>query len=117
METAETEDWDSMAWSSAYINAWARSNFPGRSPKAALTKLNMEELPELLIHLKEHGSVGIGEELADCFILMLDLARIWNVDLARAIKNKMQINERRMWKKDEALGHWNHMTVKVSKDG
>jgi NTP pyrophosphatase (non-canonical NTP hydrolase) len=104
----EAINWDSMADVSAHINEWANRTFKGRKPKAALTKLTMEEIPELLMHLKHHGPNGIGQELADCFILLLDLAVIWKVNLPRAIHDKMQTNERRMWTKDEDLGHWGH---------
>lgn len=94
----------------AWINAWADATFPGRKPKAALTKLVMEEIPELLTHLKEKGPEGIGGELADCFILLMDLAVIWKVDLPSAIRDKMEINERRMWRKDE-IGHYHHVSL------
>lgn len=106
-------DWDSMYDVAKYVNEWARRTFPGRKPKASLTKLTMEEIPELLIHLKEKGTDGIGDELADCFILLLDLAYTWDVNLAKAISRKMLVNERRMWTKDEDLGHWNHATLKA----
>lgn len=101
-------DWDSLACVSAYIHEWANATFPGRAPTATLTKLVMEEIPELLTHRKQNGNAGIGTELADCFILLLDLAQIWGVDLPYAIRDKMQINERRMWVKDTATGHYNH---------
>lgn len=101
-------NWNHIDQAVDYIHAWADDTFKGRSPEAALTKLTMEEIPELLIHKKVHGTAGIGQELADCFILLFDLAAIWKVDVALAIKAKMEINERRMWNKDESLGHWNH---------
>lgn len=101
-------DWDSLTALSVYINKWAATTFPTRKPKAALSKLVMEEIPELLKHLKEHGSEGIGEELADCFILLLDLGKIWNVNLAEAIRSKMIRNLDRQWTEDE-LGHFSHI--------
>ena len=105
--------WDSMASVSAYVHEWANNTFPGRSPTAALTKLTMEEIPELLMHRKTNGTEGIGQELADCFILLFDLAQIWGVDLPFAIKDKMAVNERRMWSKDRDTGHYNHVTLHV----
>jgi NTP pyrophosphatase (non-canonical NTP hydrolase) len=92
-----------------YINAWANHAFPGRAPKAALTKLVMEEIPELLTHLKTEGERGIGQELADCFILLMDLAVIWKVDLPNAIRYKMAMNETRQWTKDAETGHYQHI--------
>lgn len=101
-------DWTSINAVSQYIHDWANSAFPGRQPKAALTKLVMDEIPEMLTELKENGPSGIGGELADCFILLMDLAVIWQVDLPRAIRDKMALNEKRTWVKDEELGHYQH---------
>jgi NTP pyrophosphatase (non-canonical NTP hydrolase) len=98
------------------INTWADHTFPGRSPKASLLKLNMEEIPELLTHLKQRGPEGIGEELADCFILLLDLAVIWNVNLAKSIEHKMTLNNNRMWRKDNETGFYNHVAVAQTAD-
>lgn len=105
-------NWDSLSDSANAINAWADRTFPGRGPRSSLNKLNMEEIPELLTHLKEHGPEGIGEEWADCLILLLDLAVIWKVNPAEAIKNKMQINNHRMWRKDDETGAYNHVTIR-----
>lgn len=105
-------NWDSLSDAANAINAWANRTFPGRGPRSSLNKLNMEEIPELLTHLKEHGPEGIGEEWADCLILLLDLAVIWKVNPAEAIKNKMQINNHRMWRKDDETGAYNHVAIK-----
>lgn len=112
MNEAPIINWDSMADASKAINDWANRTFPGRGPKSSINKLGMEELPELLIHLKEHGPEGIGEEWADCLILLLDLARIWKIDPATAIRNKMEINMRRHWKQDPETGFYNHVAIK-----
>jgi len=101
-------NWDSITEASLYIHYWADRTFPGRVPERALSKLVMEEIPELLQHRKERGVDSIAGELADCFILLMDLAICWNVDLSQAIRDKMRINERRMWQKDEATGHYHH---------
>jgi NTP pyrophosphatase (non-canonical NTP hydrolase) len=105
-------DWTNINMAREYINAWASRTFPTRNPRASLNKLALEEVPELLMHLKKQGPEGIGKELADCFILLLDLSVIWNVDIARAMRDKMQINEMRIWQKDEATGYYNHVTLK-----
>lgn len=111
MNEAPIINWDSMADASKAINDWANRTFPGRGPKSSINKLGMEELPELLIHLKEHGPEGIGEEWADCLILLLDLARIWKIDPAKAIERKMTINNHRMWRKDDETGFYNHVSI------
>lgn len=108
--------WDSMEQASQAINDWANRTFPGRGPKSSINKLGMEELPELLVHLKEKGPDGIGGEWADCMILLLDLARIWGLDPAQAIQTKMEINEHRMWLKDQETGFYNHVKVQVNVD-
>ena len=112
----EIINWDSMTDAAEAINAWANRTFPGRPPKSSINKLGMEELPELLIHLKERGTEGIGEEWADCMILLLDLARIWKIDPAKAIENKMRINNNRMWRKDDETGFYNHVAVRQTVD-
>lgn len=106
-------NWDSMGDVATFVNNWADRTFPGRAPRSSLNKLNMEEIPELLTHLKEHGTEGIGEEWADCLILLLDLAVIWKIDPAQAIRDKMEINERRMWLRDEETGSYNHVKTEV----
>jgi NTP pyrophosphatase (non-canonical NTP hydrolase) len=95
-----------------YIHEWANRTFPGRPPRASLVKLVMEEVPEMLDHLKARGPEGIGPEWADCMILLLDLARIWNIDPGQAIRDKMAINQLRMWKKDEETGFYNHVVAR-----
>lgn len=107
----EPVNWDSLSDAASAINAWANRTFPGRGPKSSVNKLGMEELPELLIHLKERGTEGIGEEWADCLILLLDLAVIWKINPAEAIKRKMEINNHRMWRKDEETGFYNHVSI------
>lgn len=102
-------NWDSFEEVSTYIHEWAQRTFPGRNPKSSVTKLGMEEIPELLIHLKEKGTKDIGQEWADCLILLLDLARIWGINPFEAIRAKMEINERRMWVKEEETGFYNHV--------
>ena len=102
-------DWNSIQVAQIAIHEWANKTFPGRAPKASLNKLVMEEIPELLTHLKEHGVEGIGEELADCFILLLDLAEIWGVNLPKAIQRKMLKNVGRGWVKDADTGFYNHV--------
>jgi NTP pyrophosphatase (non-canonical NTP hydrolase) len=93
-------DWTSIRAVQAEITAWASSRFPHRTDHHAIYKLMVEEIPELAMHLKEHGTIGIGPELADCFILLMDLASLWNVDLVGAIREKMLINYSRQWSMD-----------------
>src|SRR5437764_866984 len=66
-------NWDSITETALYIHYWAQRTFPGRNPNASLSKLVLEEIPELLAHKKKDGINNIGAELADCFILLMDL--------------------------------------------
>lgn len=92
-----------------YVHKWANATFPDRLPKAALTKLVMSEVPELLVELQTKGpGPHLKGEWADCLILLLDLARIWDIEPAAAIMEKMEVNEGRTWVKDEELGHYQH---------
>lgn len=93
------------------IHLWADNTFPGRSPKASLVKLVMEEVPELLAHFKQHGTQGIAGEFADTLILLLDLGKIWNINIGEALADKMMINNRRMWKKDPDTGTYQHVDL------
>lgn len=104
-------DWTSINAVQEEIHRWASQQFPHRTSFEALTKLVMHEVPELLIHEKEKGIDTIGTELADCFILLMDLASIWNVNLPRAIRAKMEINYNRTWRIG-AGGLMQHVPVK-----
>lgn len=101
-------DWNNIREAAEYINRWAQETFPGREPSGSLSKLVLEEIPELLQHKKLRGTEDIGLELADCFILLLDLSVIWGVDLAQALMEKMEINACRFWERDKETGLWSH---------
>lgn len=45
---------------------------------------------------------GLGSELADVFIYLAGIAEMNGVDLEKAILKKMEINEKRKYKKNEA---------------
>lgn len=94
-------NWNDMSQVQAEITRWAQEKFPHRTDHHAIHKLMVEEIPEMAMHKKEHGTGTIGTELADCFILLFDLASLWKVDMAHAIFEKMQINYARQWAQDE----------------
>lgn len=93
-------DWVNMRQAQIEITRWANEQFPGRTDHAAVFKLVVHEIPELMIHKKEKGLEGIGTELADAMILLLDLASLWGVDMAQAVEAKMGINYHRTWERD-----------------
>ena len=70
------------------------------------TNLDMEfclaygELGEAYISwLKKQDDVG--EELADAVIYILGIAELQNIDLGKEIKNKIEKNSKRVYKKNE----------------
>jgi len=75
------------------ISAWVDTVNPGRTPISTISKL-LEEIGELL------GSERMEDELelADLFILALDLGTIQNIDIEGAIRKKLAINKSRTWK-------------------
>jgi NTP pyrophosphatase (non-canonical NTP hydrolase) len=93
-------DWTNIQAVQDEITCWASNRFPHRTDHHAIYKLMVEEIPELAMHKKEKGIEGIGPELADCFILLLDLASLWEIDVVDAIRSKMAINYNREWKQD-----------------
>lgn len=111
MSTPDVDvDWERISAVQDEITRWADEQFPGRTDHQTLYKLVLHEVPELLTHKKEHGTEGIDTELADCFILLLDLASMWEVDVVKAIRAKMEVNYRRTWERD-AHGIMQHVEV------
>lgn len=101
MERAPHEvNWNNIQSVQEEITRWASQQFPHRTDHHAIYKLMVEEIPELATHKKEHGTHDIGPELADCFVLLMDLASLWGVDVAEAIHEKMKINYTRTWVRD-----------------
>lgn len=72
------------------IVEWANKVFPDRQPASALLKL-FEEVGELVRNPDSPG------EYADICIMLFDLANMHNIDLADAIRTKMNINRDRVW--------------------
>ena len=50
-----------------------------------------------------------GEEMADCFILLLNLAEMAGVDLMTEARRKMEINRKRKWGAPDADGVCHHL--------
>lgn len=76
------------------IVVWADSIAPERMPENTIVKL-VSETSELLDAIMNEGDVET--ELADCFILLLDLADMFGVSLVKAADEKMAINRERKW--------------------
>lgn len=87
----EREDCDSIAQLTEQIVEWADDVIPHRRPTSALTKMVMEEIPELII--SDHDPL----EVADVGILFLDYCHLNKINLGEVILQKMEINRNRKW--------------------
>lgn len=92
------------------IASWADVVFPSRTPHNALKKMLDEEVPELV------AAYGKGlidpEELADVFILTIDVAYLIGIDIVEAAHRKMAKNEKRKWALDPKTGLMHHVEEK-----
>lgn len=96
MRSAEEVNWDSIEDVQKYVTEWADANFPNRTPHQALAKLMLEEIPEMAVAVKE-GAPGLEGECADTLILLLDLFKLWGVDIRKGLREKMILNRAREW--------------------
>lgn len=93
---------DSIQYLQKRIAEWADQQFPDRTAYGALTKLVMEEIPELIKAMDDPL------EYADVVILVLDIGHLNGIDVGRAVLEKMAINRRRKWAIDPLTGHAKH---------
>ena len=84
------------------IGTWADEVFPDRNIQSAALKL-YEEIGEML------RDPSNADEHADIYIMMFDLSRMYNIDIANAVRRKMVRNRTRSWYKTETgtLQHTN----------
>jgi len=74
-----------------------------------LILLFIEEVGELTRSIRKEAGIKIDpkserlynteEEIADCFIYLLDLANQFHIDLEKAFRKKEEINKKRHWKR------------------
>ena len=74
-----------------------------RKPVLALTKLVMEEIPELLQNQEDEL------EYADVLILVLDYAHLCGIDPEKAVLKKLDILRGRKWEADPDTGVVSHV--------
>lgn len=75
------------------IAAWIEPINPSRTPYSTIAKI-LEELGELIASERMSDPL----ELADVAILVLDLFHLQRVDLAEAVRAKLDINRQRTWR-------------------
>lgn len=91
----------------AEIAAWADVVFPNRTAHGSLTKLMLEEIPELI-----SSKLLSPTEYADVVILVLDIAYLKGINVGAAVREKMKINRERKWKINPETGLMNHVEEK-----
>lgn len=79
------------------IGRWANSTFgnptDGHRPLAKL----VEEVGELSKAIRQNSEAIIALELADCVIVLSQIAATYDLDLQQFIDQKMTINRNRVW--------------------
>lgn len=89
------------------ISKWQRETFGS----------NWKHAYGLFHHLREEvGEVGkayydlkkLPEELADCVILLIGIADAYDINLEKAVKDKMKLNKKRVWHKPNKKGVIKH---------
>lgn len=77
---------------------WQQKTFPDASFAGAFYKLQ-DEVSELteLVERRGYISEQLSEELADIFIVLVQVAGLAGVNLYHAVENKMHINSNRKW--------------------
>lgn len=84
------------------IRAWGETTFPSSNPSSTAEHLR-READELLVNPMN------GEEMADVFHLLVQLARVTDVDLTAEVARKFAINLRREWQQPDAAGVVEHV--------
>lgn len=92
------------------IDEWAAETIPDRTPIGGLQKLTFEEIPELVRCITSKGNLGNATgEIADCMILLLDVATQLGIDAEAAVREKMEENRSREWVLNPVTGFYNHV--------
>lgn len=84
------------------VSEWAQATFPGQTPASKLKHL-CEEFEELKRDPTD------GEEMADCFILLLNLAEMNGHDLMHEARQKLAKNRARKWGEPDEFGVCHHI--------
>lgn len=89
------------------IGRWQRETF-GESTslsKIEHTELELQELKKELISGTYQGKC---DEIADCFILLLGIADLEQIDVEKAIEEKFEVIQKRTWGKPSPTGLYLH---------
>ncbi len=105
----ELNEWIEVNSIQAEVANLADELFPNRTVEIVLAKLILEEMPEYLLSKRAATGERDSMELADCGILLYDIAHLTNVDLDAAMKEKLTINRNREWTVCGTTGLMHHV--------
>lgn len=94
------------------ISEWGRRTFGKPRKEKIIARLNQEMSELVTVGLSGRREKGkrekVGEELADLYTLMCQVATEYNLDLHAAVDEKMRINRTRLWERG-ADGMFQHV--------
>lgn len=90
--------YDSIKGMQRLVCNWADEALGERTYDQAFDKLD-EEIEEL----RDSGVEGRADEMADLFIILLDMAKMANIDIGTAVMNKLEVNRKRRWEKRDGV--------------
>lgn len=93
------------------IHQWASTTFPHQNSFSKIAHLQ-DEINEVKEALNNHCKDEIKEEIADCFILLYNLASLNDMsakDLYLEVKKKMEVNKSRHWGNPDEKGVCHHI--------
>src|SRR5690242_18578343 len=94
------------------ITDWQDSVFTKATPLSAAIHLQ-REIRELVFDIKNGNPLSAKFELADCFLLLVGVAHLSNIDLEAAAIEKLEINKAREWGEPDAEGVVEHIKGKT----
>jgi NTP pyrophosphatase (non-canonical NTP hydrolase) len=84
------------------VHEWSQASFPHQTPESKFEHLRRE-----IIELGE--DLSDGQEMADCFLLLIGLAEMKSVDIFSEAVKKLEINKNRKWGKPDKHGVSSHV--------
>jgi NTP pyrophosphatase (non-canonical NTP hydrolase) len=91
------------------IGQWGDSVFPKRTSVSVAAHFE-EEAGEFMAALRSGEREQAEEELADCFILLMQFAHVSGLRLSEVAERKMTVNRARTWRSEpEPAGHTKHV--------
>lgn len=105
------------------VGEWAGKTFTEATNKSIIEHLRREvmELDRAALYLRSFNAPRpdadvlrrrVGEEAADCFLLLLHLSHRIGIDLEAVARQKHEINRCRVWSKPDAQGVCSHIEAK-----